>query len=316
MPEQTSTLARNVGGEANAQQDLSNERFDQLASGARMAAPGPWQRIVIAFRSNRIAMISLCVLLLVIVLALMAPWIERYSPTQSHLQAFEAPPSAEHFLGTDNAGRDVWSRLLWGARTSLTVAAAAVAISIVIGTLVGAAAGYYGGVVDSVLMRITDGFIAFPDIVLVLMLASILGPSIRNVIIVIGILGWTGMARLVRGQFLILREQDWVLAARSIGASNGRLITRHLIPHVFTQIAVAATFGAAGATLTEAGLSYLGLGVQPPAPSWGSMLSDAQSVHVLQNVPWSWMAPGFTLTIVVLSVSYVGETLRKALAPR
>lgn len=315
MSEQIAGLPQGARSNKHAPTAIGNSAA-RLDEQMRPPAPGTWRRIVIGFRTNKLALISLCVLLLIILLALLAPWIERYSPTQSHLQFFESPPSTTHWLGTDNAGRDVWSRLLWGARTSLMVAAAAVTISIVIGTLVGAASGYYGGFIDSVLMRITDGFIAFPDIVLVLMLASILGPSIRNVVIVIGILGWTGMARLVRGQFLVLREQDWVLAARSIGVTNRRLILRHLLPHVFTQIAVAATFGAAGATLAEAGLSYLGLGVQPPAPSWGSMLSDAQSVHVLQSVPWSWMAPGFMLTLVVLSVSYVGETLRKALAPR
>lgn len=292
---------------------LESAGASQSDPGMRQAAPGTWQRIGLGFRDNKFALVSLVVLTIIVALALLAPWIERYSPTQSHLRAFEAAPSGEHWLGTDSAGRDVWSRLLWGARTSLMVAAAAVMISLCIGTLIGAASGYYGGLVDSVLMRITDGFIAFPDIVLVLMLASILGPSIRNVVLVIGLLGWTGMARLVRGQFLILREQDWVLAARSIGVSNARLIIRHLLPHVITQIIVAASFGAAGATLAEAGLSYLGLGVQPPAPSWGSMLAEAQSVHVLQDVPWAWIAPGIALTLVVLSVSYIGETLRKAM---
>jgi peptide/nickel transport system permease protein len=280
------------------------------------AAPGTWQRIGSGFRTNRLAWISLVVLAVIVGLALLAPWIERYPPGKSDLRAFEMPPSWEHWLGTDSAGRDVWSRLLWGARTSLTVAVASVAISVTIGTLIGAVSGYYGGIVDSTLMRFTDGVMAFPDIVLVLMLASILGPSIRNVILVIGFLGWTGMARLVRGQFLALRERDWVLAARSIGVSNRRLILRHLIPHVITQIVVAATFGAAGAILTEAGLSYLGFGVQPPASSWGTMLAEAQSVHVLQSLPWAWLSPGIVLTMVVLSMSYIGETLRKALAPR
>lgn len=283
--------------------------------GERPPAPGTKQRIVRAFRSNKFALVSLIVLTVIVGLALLAPFIDRYSPTQSHLRAFESPPTWDHWIGTDSAGRDVWSRLLWGARTSLMVALAAVSISITVGTLIGAMAGYYGGLIDSILMRITDGFISFPDIVLVLMLASILGPSIRNVILVIGFLGWTGMARLVRGQFLMLREQDWVLAAQSIGVSNTRLIVRHLLPHVLTQIIVAASFGAAGATLAEAGLSYLGMGVQPPAPSWGSMLAEAQSVHVLQNVPWAWIAPGIALTLVVLSVSYIGETLRKAITP-
>lgn len=316
MPEQTGSLLKQPAGTtaSNHTPKVHPGTLPRLSE--PKAAPTQWRRIVDGFVHNRMALVSLAVLSAVIVLALLAPWIERYSPIQSHLQAFEAPPSSEHWLGTDNAGRDVWSRLLWGARTSLTVAFAAVAISITIGTVVGAISGYYGGPIDSILMRTTDGVISFPDIVLVLMLASILGPSIRNVILVIGILSWTGVARLVRGQFLILREQDWVLAARSVGVTNQRLIMRHLVPHVLTQIIVAATFGAASATLTEAGLSYLGLGVQPPAASWGSMLAEAQSVHVLQHVWWSWMAPGFTLTLVVISISYLGDTLRVALAPR
>lgn len=288
---------------------------DQDALAAR-AAPGTAGRILYGFRSNNLARISVLVLTVIIVLALLAPWIQRFPPGKSDLHAFEIPPNATHWLGTDSAGRDVWSRLIWGARTSLTVAFASVLISITIGTIVGALSGYYGGFVDSALMRFTDGVMAFPDIVLVLMLASILGPSIRNVILVIGLLGWTGVARLVRGQFLALRERDWVLAARSIGVTNNRLIFRHLIPHVLTQIVVAATFGAAGAILAEAGLSYLGFGVQPPASSWGTMLAEAQSVHVLQSLPWAWLSPGIVLSLVVLSMSYIGETLRKALSAR
>ncbi len=261
-------------------------------------------------------MASLVVLILIVGLALAAPLIQRFDPLESDLRHFESPPSSLHWLGTDSSGFDVWSRLLWGGRTSLLVAVSAVMISITIGTIIGAVSGFYRGPLDSVLMRVTDGFIAFPDIVLILMLASLLGPSRRNVIIVIGVLSWTGTARIVRGQFLLLREQDWVMAARSVGVGNARLIFRHLLPHVVTQIAVVAAFGAAAATLTEAGLSYLGLGVRPPSPSWGSMLANAQSVHILQDVPWSWMAPGITLTLAVISVSYIGDTIRRALDPR
>jgi peptide/nickel transport system permease protein len=279
-------------------------------------APTMWQRVVRSFRSSIPALISLSFLIIVIVLALAAPLVDRYSPVQSDLRYFESAPSAKHWFGTDSSGFDIWSRLLWGARTSLFVAAASALISISIGTIVGAISGFYRGTLDGLLMRITDGFIAFPDIVLVLMLASILGPSRRNVIIVIGVLSWTGTARLIRGQFLVLRELDWVLAARSIGVTNRRMIFRHMLPHVVTQIVVAAAFVSAAAVLTEAGLSYLGLGVLPPSPSWGSMLSNAQSVHVLRDVPWSWLAPGLALTLSVVAVSYVGETLRRALDPR
>lgn len=278
--------------------------------------PGTFARVRDAFLSSPPGLISLILLVVVLLAAVTAPWIGRYDPDTTVLTDFEQPPSWRHWLGTDGAGRDVWSRLVWGARTSLFVGVVAVAIATTIGTLVGAISGFYRGILDGALMRITDGFIAFPGIVLVLMLASVLGPSIFNVVLVIGVLSWTGVARLVRGQFLALREQDWVLAARAVGVGNARLIFRHLMPHVAAQVAIAAAFGIASATLTEAGLSYLGLGVRPPTPSWGEMLAGAQSVHVLQSVAWSWLAPGLMLTLVVLAVNYVGDTLRQVFDPR
>lgn len=289
---------------------------DLLSARALRRSPGSFARLRMTFAANRLALASLILLAIVLAIAISAPLVDRYDPTATVLTDFENPPSWDHWLGTDSAGRDIWARLVWGSRYSLFVGVVAVIISMSIGTIIGAVSGFYLGLLDGILMRITDGFMAFPGIVLVLMLASVLGPSIYNVVVVIGVLGWTGVARLVRGQFLSLREQDWVLAARSVGVGNGRLIFVHLMPHVFAQVAIASTFGIAAATLTEAGLSYLGLGVRPPTPSWGAMLSDAQSVHVLQSVPWSWLAPGITLTVVVLAVNYVGETLRRALDPR
>ena len=278
-------------------------------------APGAWERIRSAFLRRPIALVSLILLIMMLGLAIGAPVFGRYDPVASVLTDFEQPPSGRHWFGTDSAGRDVWSRLIWGGRNSLFIGICAVSIATTIGTLIGAISGFYRGVLDGLLMRITDAFLAFPSIVLILMLASVLGPSIINVVIVLGVLSWTGIARLVRGQFLSLREQEWVIAARAVGVTNWRLIWRHLLPHVVSQVLVAATFGAAAATLAEASLSYLGLGVRPPTPSWGSMLSGAQSIHVLQSVPWSWLAPGLTLTIVVLAINYVGDTLRRALDP-
>src|SRR3954454_6009380 len=278
-------------------------------------APGTFARIRAAFLHSRPALVSLAFLTLILALALAAPLVGRYDPTDTVLTSFEQRPSAAHWLGTDNAGRDVWSRLVWGSRNSLFVGVVAVTLATAIGTIIGAFSGYYRGVVDSLLMRVTDAFLSFPSIVLLLMLASILGPSILNVVLIIGFLSWTGVARLVRGQFLTLREQDWALAARSVGVTDWQIIRRHMLPHVVASVAIAATFGVAGAILTEAALSYLGLGVRPPAPSWGSMLSGAQSVHVLQAVWWSWLAPGTTLVLVVLAVNYVGDTLRRALDP-
>lgn len=288
---------------------------EALVQTEERTAPSLGARVRTAFVETPLALISVAVIVIVLALALGAPLVGRYDPTESVLTDFEKPPSAQHWLGTDSAGRDVWSRLVWGARNSLFIGILAVTIATTIGTIVGALSGFYRGVLDAALMRITDGFLAFPSIVLILMLASVLGPSIINVVLVLGVLSWTGTARLVRGQFLSLREQDWVLAARAVGVSNGRLIFRHILPHVLSQVIVAATFGCAGAVLAEASLSYLGLGVRTPTPSWGSMLAGAQSIHVLQALPWTWLAPGVTLTLVILSVNYVGDTLRRALDP-
>jgi peptide/nickel transport system permease protein len=278
-------------------------------------APGTVSRIRAAFRASWSAMLSLVFLVTMLLIAIGAPVFGRYNPTDTVLTAFEKPPSAEHWLGTDSAGRDVWSRLVWGSRNSLFVGVVAVALATSIGTVIGAFSGYYRGIIDGILMRVTDAFLSFPGIVLLLMLASVLGPSIVNVVLIIGFLSWTGVARLVRGQFLSLREQDWALAAKSVGLTDWHIIRRHMLPHVVSSVAIAATFGVAGAILTEASLSYLGLGVRPPAPSWGAMLAGAQSVHVLQAVWWSWLAPGVTLVLVVLAVNYVGDTLRRALDP-
>ena len=278
--------------------------------------PSTFERVQRAFRRSPLAMTSLLFVTLVVLMALAAPLIGRYDPTATDLSAFEQPPSSDHWLGTDNAGLDVWSRLIWGSRNSLFVGVVAVLVSITIGIIIGAISGFYRGTLDAILMRVTDAFLSMPDIVLLLMLASILGASILNVVIIIGFLGWMGVARLIRGQFLSLREQEWALAARSVGVRDWRIIRRHMLPHVISPIVVSATFGVGGAIIFEASLSYLGMGVKPPAPSWGSMLSSAQSVHVLEAVWWSWLAPGITLVLVVLAVSYIGDTLRRSLDPQ
>lgn len=298
----------------------SNSRSIPIATGSLASRPTQlqtrmWARMAQAVKSHLAAVMSGMFLVVMLLAALGAPIVGRYDPTATDLDAFEQPPSAQHWLGTDDAGRDVWSRLIWGARNSLFVGVVAVALAMSIGVVVGALSGYYGGVLDAILMRITDGFLAFPGIVLMLMLASMLGPSITNVVVVIGLLSWTGVARLVRGLFLSLREREWLIAARSIGVTDRRLIFRHLLPHTVSPVIVTATFQVAGAILTEASLSFLGLGVRPPAPSWGSMLASAQSVHVMQALPWAWLPPGMALVLVVLSVNYLGEDLQSALAP-
>jgi peptide/nickel transport system permease protein len=192
----------------------------------------------------------------------------------------------------------------------------AVAMYVIIGTVIGAAAAYYGGVVDLVLSRVMDVMLSFPPLIIILFAVSVFGrPSIWNVIIVLGALGWPALARLVRGQFLALRELEFVLAARATGASDARVVIRHMLPNALAPVLVAATFGMANAILVEAALSFLGMGVQPPTPSWGNMLTDAQSLTVLERMPWLWVPPGAMILISVLSINFIGDGLRDALDP-
>lgn len=271
-------------------------------------------RIARAFRRDPVGLASIIFLVFVILLVLAAPVVQRYAPNASNLAAFQHPPSAAHWMGTDNGGRDIWSRLVWGGRISLFVATLATAITTVIGAAVGAVSGYYRGLVDGIVMRITDTVLSFPQIVLLLMLAALVGPSVWNVVLIIGFLNWTGMARLIRGHVLSLREQSWVTAARAIGANDLRILFRHLLPNVIPTMVVNATFSFGAAIFAEASLSFLGLGVPLPTPSWGNMLQNAQDAYTLEKLPWVWVFPGLTVVLVILAVSYVGETLRRATA--
>jgi len=275
-----------------------------------------WLLAIRRFLRHRLAVTGMVVMAVVSVLAAGAPYVARHSPTGIDPTAFQAAPSAVHPLGTDSVGRDVLSRLIYAARVSLTVGVCAVAIYVVIGTAVGAAAGYYGGAVDLMLSRLMDVMLSFPPLIIILFAVSIFGrPSLWNVVIVLGLLGWPALARLVRGQFLALRNLEFVLAARATGAGDARVVLRHVLPNALAPVLVAATFGVANAILVEAALSFLGLGVQPPTPSWGNMLTDAQSLTVLERMPWLWVPPGFMILISVLSINFVGDGLRDALDP-
>jgi peptide/nickel transport system permease protein len=276
----------------------------------------PRRRALERFVRHRAALAGLVLLVVLVLVAIFAEQIGGADPYATDLANARSAPAAGHVLGTDPIGRDVFSRLVYGARVSLLVGLLAVGVSLVIGTVVGAVAGYSGGLVDAVAMRFTDVVMAYPTLLIILALVAIVGQDLKNIIVVIGLLGWPGIARLVRGSYLSLREDDYVLAARALGAPAGRIAMRHILPAVTGPLVVAATFGMASAILMEAGLSFLGVGVQPPASSWGNMLADAQSLTVLESMPWLWLPPGLAIVLAVLSINFVGDGLRDALDPR
>ncbi|MFO0753289.1 MAG: ABC transporter permease [Thermodesulfovibrionales bacterium] len=266
------------------------------------------------FRKNPLSVAGLVIILILASLAVLAPLVAPYEPTRIDVYNVLSSPTAAHPFGTDELGRDVLSRMIWGSRVSLRVGFIAVGIAITIGTVLGAFAGYYGGKTDAVLMRFVDIMLAFPTFFLILAVIAIVEPSISTIMIVIGITGWMDVARLVRAEFLTLKERDFIAAARAIGAGDLRLIFRHIIPNALSPVFVAATFGIAGAILTESGLSFLGLGVQPPEPSWGNILTSGKD-----NITVAWwlsLFPGLAILITVLSYNLMGEGLRDALDPR
>jgi peptide/nickel transport system permease protein len=269
-----------------------------------------------AFARHRLALAGACVIATLALIAIFAPFVATHDPNKVDLFATSASPSRDHWLGTDDIGRDVYSRIVYGTRISLSVGLVSVTIYVIIGTVLGAVSGYFGGWIDSTLQRFTDAIMCFPSLIIIIAAVAITGPSIFNVMIVIGLLTWPGICRLVRGQFLSLRERDFVEAARSIGARPSRIIFRHLLPNAVAPITVAATFGVAAAILTEAGLSFLGLGVQPPTASWGNLINTAQSAAVLQEMPWLWVPAGIMIALAVLSINFVGDGLRDAIDPR
>jgi peptide/nickel transport system permease protein len=273
-------------------------------------------RTVRRFRRHRLAVIALGVLVVIVLMAIFADAIARYPYERVDLRARSSPPSAEHWFGTDRVGRDVWSRMVYGARVSLAVGLGATALSTVIGVIVGSVAGFYGKWVDMLLMRITDVVLTFPSIVIMLTLAALLPRTIWAIVFVIGILGWPAVARLVRAQFLSLKEQEYVLAARSIGVSNTRIMFIHILPNVIAPLVALVTFSIGSAILTEAGLSFLGLGVPPPTPSWGNMLETARNLDILRNLPWTWIPPAVLTVITLLCVNFIGDGIRDAVDPR
>jgi peptide/nickel transport system permease protein len=278
-----------------------------------------------SFRRHKPAMLGSVIILIFALSAIFAPHLTSFDPEKTDLDHMLEKPSAKHIMGTDDLGRDLLTRLLYGGRVSLSIGVMAMSLAVVIGALVGGLAGFYGGWVDNILMRFVDMMLAFPGLFVLIILSlalrdipieSLRGTafaSIFSIVLVIAVLSWMQVARLVRASFLSLKEQEFIIAAQAVGASNLRLMVRHLLPNAMSPIIVAATFRVATSIITEAGLSYLGFGVQPPTPTWGNMLKNAQAV--MTRAPWMAIFPGLMIFIAVIAINFIGDGLRDALDP-
>ena len=275
---------------------------------------GAWRRGFRRLRRRRSAMFGLVVVCAFVVFALFAPWLAPFDPIETSWSAIRQAPSAEHWFGTDDIGRDVLSRVIWGTRASLLAGVVSVSISIALGVPIGLAAGFAGGFVDALISRITDAFLACPFLILAIALAAFLGPNLTNAMIAIGISATPIFVRLTRGQVINVKVEDYIEAARALGNRPFRIAWRHVLPNILAPVMVQATLAIAAAIIAEASLSFLGLGQQPPAPSWGSMLNTAK--NYVDNAPWMAIWPGLAIFLLVLSFNLLGDGLRDALDPR
>ncbi len=271
-----------------------------------------WRRLL---QDNR-ARLGLVVIVGMVLLAIAAPLIARYDPLAIDLRTRLRPPSSEHWMGTDFQGRDVWARLVFGARISLSVGLISQSVALFLGVSLGLVAGYYGRWVDETVMRLADVTLAFPTLLLLIAMVAAFDPSLTVVFVTIGVVGWAGMARLVRGQVLVVRQLEFVQAIRSLGGSDMRVMWRHVLPNVVAPVVISATLGIAGAIMAEAALSFLGLGVPPPTPSWGSMIADGRDLNQLRTAPWTSLFPGIAIGAAVLGFNLLGDALRDVLDPR
>jgi len=290
---------------------LSDE--GQLAAPARTEA-GPWRRAWRRLRRRKSAVFGLAVVAIFVVLAVFAPWLAPFDPIETSWSAIRQAPSATHWFGTDDIGRDVLSRVVWGTRASLLAGVVSVSISLAFGVPIGLAAGFVGGFVDALISRLTDAFLACPFLILAIALAAFLGPNLTNAMIAIGISATPIFVRLTRAQVINVKVEDFIEAARALGNSPLRIALRHVLPNVLPPLIVQATLAIAAAVIAEASLSFLGLGQQPPAPSWGSMLNTAK--NYVDNAPWMAIWPGLAIFVLVLAFNLLGDGLRDALDPR
>ena len=269
-----------------------------------------WERLI----KDRIALTGLMLVLLLFIVYIFAPVIAPCDPSKIDVNCILAPPSASHLFGTDELGRDVFSRMVYGAGVSLKVGFVAVGIASAVGIILGSIAGFYGGWVDVVVMRLVDIMLCFPSFFLILAVIAFMEPSIFNIMAVIGLTSWMGITRLVRAEFMSIKERDFVLAEKTMGASDFRIIFHHILPNAMAPVLVAATLGVASAVLTESALSFLGIGVQPPTPSWGNILAEGK--NVLGIAWWLSLFPGLAILVTVLGYNLLGEGIRDAIDPR
>jgi peptide/nickel transport system permease protein len=302
MPGSTPASATASAGDIQARPELTKPKRSNLALALGL------------FRRSKTALAGLLIITSFVIVALAAPWITPYDPVEVDLGQQFTPPGRAHFFGTDNLGRDILSRVIAGARVSLWVGMVSVGLSMLIGVPAGLVAGYLRGLVDSLIMRLVDVFLAFPVIILAIAIMAVRGPGLTNVMIALAVVYWTTYARVTRGVALVLREEDYVLAARSVGVSDLRIMWRHILPNGIPPILVIASLGMGSAILAEAALSFLGLGIQPPQPSWGSMLSFG--MQFLRDAPYLSTFPGLAIFITVLGFNLLGDGLRDALDPR
>lgn len=286
------------------------------------AIEGPWQLVGKRFKKNGIAVSGLIIFAFMVLMVIIGPLLSPYSPDYMDMKALNIPPNASHWLGTDELGRDYLTRILVGGQISIAVGIFAVSISVVLGALIGGSAGYYGGIVDNLLMRLTEIVSSFPFLPLAITISAVLGVKVSPenkmyiTMMVIGLLGWPGLARMIRGQVLSLRELEFMHAAKALGLSDVRIVIKHLLPNTLAYIIVYATLGMADAIMAESALSFLGLGVTPPTPTWGNMIQYARDLFTLKSKPWLWIPPGMCILMAVMSINLIGDGLRDAFDPK
>ncbi|MEI3613359.1 oligopeptide ABC transporter permease [Pseudogracilibacillus sp. SO30301A] len=277
----------------------------------------PLQLSIRRFLKNKLAILGLIILIFVVLVAIFAPFFTEHDPTKTNMLKIEQSPSKEHYLGTDSSGRDNFSRLVYGTRVSLTIGLAAMLFTVVIGVVLGSLSGYYGGIVDGIIMRATDIVLALPFLVLALTIMSIVERVTIGVFVtVIALTTWPTLTRIIRGSFLTLREQEFVQGAKAIGASDYRIIRKHFLPNAIGPIIVNATLLMATMIIAESALSFIGMGIPQPTPTWGNMITEAQNIRILQSHPEAWIPPGLSILVTVLAINFIGDGLRDAFDPK